>query len=51
MFGILIDHAFTKIKLMEEFFFNATVQNIYFSGLDSLRIIIKKNFVDFCTIP
>ena len=36
---------------MEEFFFDATVQNIYFSDLDPVRIIIKKNSIDYCTIP
>ena len=39
---------------LEEFFINATVENIwkhYFSDHDAVRIVIEKNAVDFCTIP
>ena len=36
---------------MEEFSANATVENIYFSDHDALRIVIEKNNVDFQTIP
>ena len=49
--GSLIDHVYIKKSLMEELFFNATVQNIYFSDHDAVRIIIEKNSIDFCTIP
>ena len=48
--GSLIDHAYIKKSLMEEFSFNATVQNIYFLDHYRIRIIIEKNAVDFCTI-
>ena len=49
--GSLIDHVFIKKDLMEEFFTNATVQNIYFSDHDAVRILIEKNAVGFYTIP
>ena len=49
--GSLIDHVYIKKSLMEELFYNATVQNIYFSDHDAVRIIIEKNSIDFCTIP
>ena len=45
--GSLIDHVYIKRTLMEEFFTIATVENIYFSDHDALRIVIKKNAVDF----
>ena len=32
---------------MEEFFTSVTVENIYFSDHDALRIVIKKNAVVF----
>ena len=35
---------------MEEFFNDATVENIYCSDHDALRIAIEKNVVDFHTI-
>ena len=34
---------------MEEFSANATVENIYFSDHDAIRIVIEKNNVDFQT--
>ena len=34
---------------MEEFFTNATAENIYFSDRVAVKIIIEKNAVDFCT--
>ena len=49
--GSLIDHVFIKKDLMEEFFTNATVENIYFSDHDAIRILIEKNAVGFYTIP
>ena len=51
IFGSLIDHVYIKKSLMEELLFNATVQNIYFSDHDAVRMIIEKNSVDLCTIP
>ena len=48
--GSLIDYVYIKKSLMEELFFNASVQNNYFSDHDAVRIIIEKNSVDFCTI-
>ena len=48
--GYLIDDVYIKKSLNEEFFTNATVQNIYFSDNDAVRIIIKKNVVEFLTI-
>ena len=35
---------------MEEFFTNVTVETIYFSDVDTLRNVIKKNTIDFQTI-
>ena len=48
--GSLIDHVYNKKGLMEEFFSNGTVENIYFSDHDVVRIIIEKNALKFCTI-
>ena len=36
---------------MEYFPTNAIVENVYFLGCDSARIVIEKNDADFCTIP
>ena len=47
----LIDHAYIKKILTEEFFTKATIENIYFSDHARVRIIIEKNAVDFRTIP
>ena len=44
IYGSLIDHVCIKKALMEEFFTNVTVENIYFSDV---RITIQKNYVDF----
>ena len=38
--GSLIYHVNVKNSLMEELFTNATVQNIYFSDHDAVRIVI-----------
>ena len=46
-----MDHVCSKKTLMEEFFTNATVENIYFSDHDAVRIMIVKNEVDFRTVP
>ena len=49
--GSLIDHVCLKKNLIEEFFTNSTVENIYFSDHDAIKNIIEKNAVDFHTIP
>ena len=49
--GSLIDHVYVKKTLMEEFSINLTVENIYFSDHDAVRIVTDKNAVDFHTIP
>ena len=50
--GSLIDHAYVKKKtLMEQFFINLTVENIYLSDHDAVRIVTDKNAVDFHSIP
>ena len=48
--GSLIDHVYIKKSLHEEFFTNATAENIYFSNHDAVRIITEKNAADFYTI-
>ena len=45
----MIDHVCIKKALTEEFFTNANVENIYFSGHDAVRTVIEKNSVDFHT--
>ena len=45
--GCLIDHVYIKKALMEEFFTSVTVENIYFSDHDAVRIVTEKNSVDF----
>ena len=45
--GSLIYHVYIKKALMEEFFTNVNVENIYFSDHDAARIVIGKNSVDF----
>ena len=49
--GSLMDHLYIKKCLIEEFFTNATVENVYFSDDDAVRMIIEKNGDDFLTIP
>ena len=49
--GSLTDHVYIKKTLMEEFFVNAIVENIYFSDHDAIRIVIEKNNADFQIIP
>ena len=48
--GSLINHLYIKKCLIEEFFTNETVENIYFSDDEAVRTIIEKNAVDFRTI-
>ena len=45
--GSLIDDVYIKKTLMEEFSTNVSVENIYFSDHDALRIVIERNPVDF----
>ena len=47
----LIDHVYIKKSLIEEFFTNATVANIYFSDHDVVGTVIEKNCLDFHTNP
>ena len=47
IYGSAIDHIYIKKTLMEEFSTNVTVENIYFSDHDALRIVIKTNSVNF----
>ena len=47
----LIDHTYINKALMEEFSTNVTVQKIYFSDHDAVRIGIEKNYVDFHIDP
>ena len=51
MSGTLIDHVCIKKAFMEEFFTNVTVENIYFSDNDAVRIAIEKNYIDFHINP
>ena len=44
--GSLIDDVYIKKTLMENFFTNESVENIYFSDHDAVRIVIEKNAVD-----
>ena len=37
--------------MLEEFSTSVTVENIYFSDHDPVRIVIEKNVVDFHTTP
>ena len=46
----LIGHVYVKKNLMDEFFVNKTVVNIYFSDPDAIIMIIEENAVDFRTI-
>ena len=48
--GSLMNHLYIKKCLIEEFFTNETVENIYFSDDEAVRTIIEKNAVDFRTI-
>ena len=40
--GPLIDHVYIKKSLMENFFTNATVENVCFSDHDTVRTKLKK---------
>ena len=43
----LIDHVCIKRALMEDLFTYVTVENIYFSDHDAVRILIKKYSVEY----
>ena len=45
--GILIDYVSIEKTLMEKFSLIITVEHIYFSDHDVLRIVIEKKTVDF----
>ena len=45
--GSLIDHVYPKKALMEVFFTKVTIENIYFSNHDAVRISIQENCVNF----
>ena len=47
----LIDLWDIKKALMENVFSNVTVENIYFSNHDAVRIVIHKDYVDFHINP
>ena len=49
MSGSLINCVYIKKTLTTEFSINATVENIYFSGHDHVRIVIEQNNVYFHT--
>ena len=49
--GYLIDHIYINKALTEELFTNVTVENIYFSDYDAVRIAIHKNRVEFHVNP
>ena len=49
--GSLIDHIYIMISSMDEFFINATVENIYFSDRDAVIMKTEKNAVNFQNIP
>ena len=45
----LIDHVCIKETLKEEFSINATVEIIYFSDHNAVKVVIDKNAIDFHT--
>ena len=45
--GSLIDHIYITISSMEEFFINATAENIYFSDHDAVRVKMEKMLLIF----
>ena len=49
--GSLIDFFYIKKVLIEAFFTNVTVENIYFLDKDALIIEIQKNCVNFSINP
>ena len=49
--GSLIGHVYIKKAFMDDFFANVTVEKIYFSDHDAVRIAIHKNYVDIHINP
>ena len=49
--GSLREHVYIKKALMEEFFTNVVVENIYFSNHDAVRIAIHKIYIVFRINP
>ena len=47
----LIDHTYINKALMEEFSTNVTVEKIYFSDHDAVRLGTEKHYVDFHIDP
>lgn len=50
VFGFLVDHVYIKKTLMTEFFINVTVESIYFSDSDALRVLIEQKNVNCDTL-
>ena len=48
--GSLIDHVDIKKTMMTEFSINATLENIYFSDYDAIKIEIEQNNNHFHTV-
>ena len=48
--GSLIDHVDIKKTMMTEFSINATLENIYFSDYDAIKIAIEQNNNHFHTV-
>ena len=49
MSGSLLEHVFIKKALMKEFPTDVSVENIYSSDQDALRIMTDTNSIDFHT--
>ena len=47
----LIDHVYINKALMDKFITNITVENIYFSDHEAVRIVIEKISLDFYINP
>ena len=47
----MIDHVYFNKALMDKFITNITVENIYFSDQEAVRIIIEKNSLDYHINP
>ena len=49
--GSLIDRAYINKALMDKFLTSVTVQNICFSDLEAVRVVVEKNSLDFYINP
>ena len=49
--GSLINHVYIKNTLIKKFFTTVSVEKIYFSVHDVIRIVIGKNADNIYTIP